>query len=127
MYVNYAELYVIVPISTISYNGIGPEPGFYRSRGHFWAKNGQKMPKNRCGRGWKALYIGLIKGFLPIFGHFWAIFSGFRAHFSGMTGVGGPTPLNPGVYGGSTGVLRDNQAPSGPWDDPGEPSESSHL
>ena len=80
------------------------------------------MPKKGGERTGESFCSGLIKGFLPENGHFWAIFRGPDPDFRAYPGWGGLPPVSRGVYGGYSRGIRDTQAPPGPGDEVGEPS-----
>ncbi len=105
----YAETYGIWTIPTTVSQRPSPRPGRTGPGGHFLAKKGQKMPKKGGKRTGETFCSGLIKGFWPDFGHFWAIFRGPDPHFRAYPGWGVPPPLFRGCMGvnsGSSGISR---------------------
>ena len=99
MYINVAETYGIWTIPTTVSQRPSPRPGRTGPGGHFLAKKGQKMPKKGGERTGESFCSGLIKGFLPENGHFWAIFRGPDPHFRAYPGWGGLPPLFRGCMG----------------------------
>ena len=98
-YINYAETYGIWTIPTTVSQRPSRRPGRTRPGDHFLAKKGQKMPKKGGERTGDPFCSGLIKGFWPENGHFWAIFRGPDPHFRAYPGWGGPPPLFRGCMG----------------------------
>ena len=109
LYVYNAETYGIWTIPTTVSQRPSPRPGRTGPGGHFLAKKGQKMPKKGGKRTGESFCSGLIKGFLPENGYFWAIFRGPDPHFRAYPGWGVPPPLFRecmGVNSGSSGIPR---------------------
>lgn len=97
--INVAETYGIWTIPTTVSQRPPPRPGRTGPGGHFLAKKGQKMPKKGGERTGESFCSGLIKGFWPENGHFWAIFRGPDPHFRAYPGWGGLPPLFRGCMG----------------------------